>query len=68
MVEVGPGLGILTEELASRLDPVFGGRLVAVELDKNLLPNLQEKFAGRPQVSFVQADVLDVQADRIMVP
>jgi 16S rRNA (adenine1518-N6/adenine1519-N6)-dimethyltransferase len=60
VVEVGPGLGILTEELASRLDPAFGGRLVAIELDKNLLPNLQEKFAGRPQVSFVQADVLDV--------
>jgi 16S rRNA (adenine1518-N6/adenine1519-N6)-dimethyltransferase len=59
-VEVGPGLGVLTEELAGRLDPELGGRLVAVELDKDLLPALQEKFAGSPHVSFLHADVLDV--------
>jgi 16S rRNA (adenine1518-N6/adenine1519-N6)-dimethyltransferase len=60
VVEVGPGLGVLTEELARRLDPVQGGRLVAVELDRSLLPVLEERFADRPHVSFVQGDVLDV--------
>jgi 16S rRNA (adenine1518-N6/adenine1519-N6)-dimethyltransferase len=60
VVEVGPGLGVLTEELAGRLDPALGGRLVAVELDSNLLPILEARFAGRPHVSFVHADVLDV--------
>jgi 16S rRNA (adenine1518-N6/adenine1519-N6)-dimethyltransferase len=60
VVEVGPGLGVLTEELARRLDPAQGGRLVAVELDNSLLPVLEEKFADRPHVSFVHADVLNV--------
>jgi 16S rRNA (adenine1518-N6/adenine1519-N6)-dimethyltransferase len=60
VVEVGPGLGVLTEELAARLDPEQGGRLVAVELDSSLLPILREKFADRPHVSFLHADVLDI--------
>jgi len=60
VVEVGPGLGVLTEELAGRLDPALGGRLVAVELDSSLLPILEARFASSPHVSFVHADVLDV--------
>lgn len=59
IVEVGPGLGVLTEELARRLNPERG-RLVAVELDGNLLPILRERFSEMPHVSFVQADVLEV--------
>ncbi len=59
IVEVGPGLGVLTEELAGRLDPQRG-RLTAVELDPNLLPVLRERFAGMPHVSFLHADVLAV--------
>ncbi len=59
LVEVGPGLGILTEELAHRLDPRTG-RLVAIELDDSLLPSLQERFASQPHINFVHADVLDV--------
>ncbi len=59
IVEVGPGLGVPTEELARRLDPERG-RLVAVELDDNLLPSLRERFAFMPHVSFLHADVLEV--------
>lgn len=59
VVEVGPGQGALTEELARRLDPQQG-RLVAVELDSNLLPMLHERFAPMPHVSFVQGDVLEM--------
>lgn len=59
VVEIGPGQGVLTEELARRLDPAQG-RLVAVELDAELLPTLHERFADQPHVSFVQADVLEV--------
>ncbi len=58
VIEIGPGLGILTEELARKLDP-DRGKLVAVELDQDLLPSLRERFAGQPHVSFVQADVLE---------
>lgn len=60
IVEVGPGLGVLTEELAGRLEPEKGGKLVAVELDGTLLPLLHERFAQHPHVSFMHADVLDV--------
>lgn len=64
VIEIGPGLGILTEELAARLDPPVG-KLVAVELDDDLLPTLREQFADRPHVSFVQADVLDVLPEEL---
>ncbi len=60
IVEVGPGLGVLTEELAARLDPAKGGKLVAVELDTSLLPILEERFAGKPHVTFIHGDVLDL--------
>jgi 16S rRNA (adenine1518-N6/adenine1519-N6)-dimethyltransferase len=64
VVEVGPGLGVLTAELASRLDPERG-RLVAVELDESLLPLLEERFAAMPFVTFVHADVLDLPPEQL---
>lgn len=54
VVEVGPGTGILTRELASR-----AGTVIAVELDRTLAERLQAEFAGAPSVRIVQADVLD---------
>jgi len=57
VVEVGPGLGVLTEELARRLDPQQGC-LVAVELDESLLPLLRERMAAYPHFHLVQGDVL----------
>jgi 16S rRNA (adenine1518-N6/adenine1519-N6)-dimethyltransferase len=59
IIEIGPGEGVLTEELARRLDPA-AGKLIAVELDNSLIPGLQERFASYPHVSFVHADVLEI--------
>ena len=59
IIEVGPGEGVLTEELARRLDP-NAGKLVAVELDSNLIPRLEERFASYPHVTIVHADVLEI--------
>ncbi len=53
VLEVGPGLGVLTDELAAR-----AGRVVAVELDDRLVELLQEDFADRPHVSIVHGDIL----------
>lgn len=64
VVEVGPGLGVLTAELAGRLDPE-SGRLVAVEVDDSLLPLLEERFAAMPFVSLVHADVLDMPPEQL---
>ncbi len=58
VVEVGPGLGVLTAELAGRLDP-HRGCLVAVELDAALLPPLRERMAPYPHFHLVQGDVLE---------
>lgn len=55
VLEVGPGLGVLTEALAER-----AGRLVAVEKDRKLHAFLQEKFAGHPTVQLVHADFLEL--------
>ena len=57
VVEVGPGLGVLTAELAGRLDPATGC-LVAVELDESLLPLLRERMAPFPHFHLVEGDVL----------
>src|SRR5690349_4754300 len=59
VVEVGPGLGVLTEEISARLDPAQG-TVIAVELDDNLVPLLQDRFASSPNVSFVHGDILDL--------
>jgi 16S rRNA (adenine1518-N6/adenine1519-N6)-dimethyltransferase len=55
VLEIGPGLGVLTRHLAAQ-----AGRVVAVELDDRLIPVLAELFADQPNVSFVHADILKV--------
>ena len=59
VLEIGPGIGPLTAELAQRADKV-----VAVELDRALLPVLEETMAPYPNVEIVPGDVLklDLQA------
>ena len=53
VLEIGPGIGVLTRELAAR-----AGRVVAVELDERLLPVLRETLAGRENTEVVQGDIL----------
>jgi len=52
-LEIGPGIGVLTQELARRCD-----RVVCVEIDSALIPVLQETMAEYPNVHIVHADVL----------
>ena len=54
-VEIGPGMGCLTAELCRRAD-----RVVAVELDRALLPVLGETLAGYDNFEVVQGDVLEI--------
>ena len=60
VVEVGPGLGVLTAALAARLDAPAGGRLIAVELDRHLIPLLRERMATYPTFRLVEGDILDL--------
>ena len=53
VLEIGPGIGVLTRELAQR-----AGRVVAIELDERLPPVLAETLAGQDNVEIVQGDCL----------
>src|SRR5215813_138989 len=61
VVEVGPGLGVLTWELLRR-----AGRVIAVELDRRLAARLHEEFAQSPILSVVQADILNVAPEQLL--
>jgi 16S rRNA (adenine1518-N6/adenine1519-N6)-dimethyltransferase len=60
VVEVGPGLGVLTRRLADRTAHVH-----AIELDRSLEPHLRDALAGRPNVEFIWDDALDVAIDEL---
>lgn len=53
VLEIGPGVGCLTVELARR-----AGKVVSVELDKKLLPVLAETMAPYDNVEIVPGDIL----------
>ena len=55
VLEIGPGKGILTGRLLERARQV-----IAVEIDRNLLEFLKEKFKGRTGFGVVAADILKV--------
>lgn len=55
VLEIGPGMGTLTEELA-----LNAKKVVAVELDKKLLPILDETLANYDNVEIIYGDVLEV--------
>lgn len=56
-MEVGPGLGALTEPLTARIAGGTG-RLVAVELDPELARAMHGRFADAPQVGVREGDFL----------
>jgi 16S rRNA (adenine1518-N6/adenine1519-N6)-dimethyltransferase len=55
VVEVGPGLGILTEGLAKQ-----GASVIAVELDSKLVDLLKKRLAAFPDVKIIHADILAI--------
>lgn len=61
VLEIGPGLGSLTRCLARA-----ARRVVAVELDANLLPALREVLASESNVSIVQGDMLELDPAALM--
>jgi 16S rRNA (adenine1518-N6/adenine1519-N6)-dimethyltransferase len=60
VLEVGPGLGVLTEALAARVEV-----LVAVEKDRRLAAHLAERFKGVPSVTIVEGDMLDQRFEKL---
>lgn len=58
VLEVGPGEGALTERLVSE-----AGHVVAVELDKRLIPVLGKKFKNCENISIINDDILKIDID-----
>lgn len=61
VLEIGPGLGALTDHLVGRV-----GRLILVELDNRLVADLRERLGGRDDVEIVHADILSVPLDTVV--
>ncbi len=59
VLEIGPGIGTMTQYLAEN-----AGKVVAVEIDKNLIPILKETLAGYDNVTVINEDILklDIKA------
>ena len=61
VLEIGPGIGPLTDRLAGLAD-----RVAAVELDRSLLPVLAETMAGRDNVEIVPGDILKLDVPALV--
>ena len=67
IVEIGPGLGVLTEQLLAT-----GAQVTAIELDRDLVTRLERKFSAHTNFNLLNADALtlnyaEIQADKIRV-
>ncbi len=60
VLEIGPGIGTLTQYLC-----VYAGEVVAVEVDRMLIPVLEDTLQGYPNVEVIHDDILKVDIRRI---
>lgn len=61
VLEIGPGIGTMTQYLAEA-----ARKVVAVEIDKNLIPILHETLQGYDNVKIIQGDILKVDISRLV--
>jgi 16S rRNA (adenine1518-N6/adenine1519-N6)-dimethyltransferase len=61
VLEIGPGLGILTEELLHH-----AGEVVAVELDRRLAEHLRAIFGSAPGFRLVEGDALTIEVEEVV--
>ena len=62
VLEIGPGIGTMTQYLAEA-----AGRVVAVEIDRNLIPILEETLSDYDNVTVINEDVLKVDINELAV-
>jgi 16S rRNA (adenine1518-N6/adenine1519-N6)-dimethyltransferase len=60
VVEIGPGRGALTDLLSARAQ-----RVIAIELDRDLVPYLRERYRSAGNVEIIEQDVLEVNLAEI---
>ena len=60
VLEIGPGIGTMTQYLAEHAK-----RVVAVEIDSNLIPILEETLAGYDNITVINDDILKVDINAL---
>ena len=61
VIEIGPGIGTMTQYLAEHARGV-----AAVEIDRNLIPILNETLSGYENVTILNEDILKVDIDKLV--
>ena len=61
VIEVGPGIGTLTKEMGRTAKKV-----VAIEIDKTLIPILEETLADFPNIEVINQDILKVDVQELV--
>ena len=61
VLEIGPGIGTMTQYLAER-----AGHVVVVEIDKNLIPILEETLSAYDNVTIINNDILKVDINKLV--
>jgi 16S rRNA (adenine1518-N6/adenine1519-N6)-dimethyltransferase len=60
VLEIGPGTGILTERI---LD--LGAKLIGVELDRDLISDLHERFGSNPNFRLLESDIIKIDPRKL---
>ena len=61
VIEIGPGLGTLTQKLLEK-----AGKVISVELDTNMIKILQERFKLYPNFELIHSDILKLNLKEII--
>ena len=61
VIEIGPGLGTLTSELLEH-----AGKVIAIELDENMIPILNDRFKLYDNFKLLNEDVLKVDLNKLI--
>jgi len=61
VIEIGPGIGSLTQFLAES-----AAKVIAVEIDKSLIPVLDDTLGGYDNIEIINEDILKVDLDKLL--
>ncbi|MDR0424685.1 MAG: 16S rRNA (adenine(1518)-N(6)/adenine(1519)-N(6))-dimethyltransferase [Clostridiales Family XIII bacterium] len=61
VIEIGPGMGVLTAAAAEK-----AGLVVAIEIDRRLMPILEENLAGYGNIRLINADILKTDVNAVI--
>ena len=61
VIEIGPGLGTLTEEILK-----FAGKVICVELDKRMIKILNDRFVFFDNIEIINEDILKIDLNEVI--